>query len=149
MANGINLSALRRAVAREGQWRKWRDIGRDIRHRYPASRLQLRILDHCYWCVPRGAALDIVQHIGAHKSRYLGDRRDCDDFAGFLKYGASHGLGVSSIAFVNDESAAHAYNLIIALDKKEVDIFAVEPQTGRIILTGTDTHPLARAVITL
>ena len=142
MANGISMRSLRREINESGHWQRWDALAQDIRAVYPMSDILIR--DSDFWVVPDIVMMDIVQHVGAHKGRYVKERRDCDDFAGLLKYQAAFDFGVNSIGFVNDQDAGHAYCLMVCSNQS---VFIVEPQSGLVVPSGTQMHSMRQARI--
>ena len=141
MANGIRKSTLRRNIERFGATvdadavlRAWRaSIGRA---------LNVTLFDRRYRTVTEPVWRDALQYSGVDEARYRSERRDCDDFAFWLKGQLAGKLALNGIGLVADYGWGHAYNALLVNEGPETRIVFCEPQTDAVIVP-TDMHARA------
>ena len=147
MANGIRKGELRQDINRFGRWFDHEAVSAAVRRQFPA--MGSRIMDLKYWGVSEAVYRALVQHYGAHQGEYLAERRDCDDFAGVVKYRAAFDFGLNGVGFVNDYRAQHAYcALLVSEGPDQCRIVLLEPQTGRMFTDTDPHHQMSAGVIT-
>ena len=147
MANGINVTRLKREIKREEEIVTSQDVldaweARDI------TGLQLWILDDLYSVVHWDIWTKILQHCGLSKLAYERERFDCDDFAFALRGKVAEQFRINSIKTALDWSGRHAYNCVFHLKKDgKLGVAFLEPQTSRKVVTGRGQYLATRGVI--
>lgn len=84
----------------------------------------------------------LLKHAPAHKP-YIPNRRDCDDYARYLRAWIDWEYAVNGMGTCRDFSSTppHAYNIILVVDDDgKLDVRFVEPQTDRFVLLHKDKH---------
>ena len=139
MANGISLSKLRRDIKRTEKKFTPQEVGQAIQQSGIISG-GVQLWDSVYWAVPDSVWLDIIQHSGVDKRKYVAERFDCDDFAFAFKGMVSEQLQVNGCGIVADAGSQHAYIVILVKTNSGVQAKFLEPQNDRLVPVGTRSH---------
>lgn len=112
----------------------------------PDRSMSWRQLDRVYWTVTRKEFEAILAADWTDRKRYEKERYDCDNFAFAVKSEIAQAHGINSIGIVIDDSAQHAYNIVVFSDG-EVVLF--EPQTDKVVAPGSRNHDFKLGLILL
>lgn len=132
MAHGINLSKLRRQIAKEGINRTPAEVADAARG--TGLRMHFRLNDCEYLSLPQDVWDDIVRHLGIHRVPYKANKRDCDDFACAFKGRAAIELDANGVGMIMDDSDSHAYAKVLTHKRKSPSrsfFNLLEPQADR------------------
>lgn len=133
MANGVRKSKLLRKIRKEGSTANWRQVN-DLLSRSEARLLSPMFYDTEYRVVPRDVWDLALRYSNVDSARYLPERRDCDDFAFWLKGQLSGKLALNGIGIVADIGWGHAYNILLVGDSPhQMEVIFCEPQNDRIL----------------
>ena len=140
---GYNLiSEFRRAQRRRRARKHDTPIGMDLKGTDQAlqtlkdfdSRDWQRIhLDNKYWTCTKPEFQKILEANTLNEKQYVLDQFDCDNFAFNLKAQVARDYGLNNVGMVIDNSAGHAYNVVIF---KDGTAELLEPQSDRWITPG-------------
>lgn len=88
-------------------------------------------------CLPWETWEMFLQWSRVDKFKWVEEYRDCDDYAGFLKFQASMKFKVNGIVFLGDYSGGHAYNMLGTVkDDGSLGFTLLEPQTDGRLMVG-------------
>lgn len=135
MANGISLGALRTEIEQKAKSFSFEEVAaaRDgsICPPYSLEKgglyLEASIHKH-YRAVPWATWEQVIRHYSFHQRPYVDEFRDCDEYARVLYGMASWEFGLTGVAFVRDNTGAHAYCLLLVRDGEEVKWLFFDPQ---------------------
>jgi len=104
--------------------------------------LHPHFLDRQYAALPVETWEKILLWSRVDSPRYVSERRDCDDFAMALRGELPLKCQANGIGVVLDWSGGHAYNaILIRRDDDTIEVGAIEPQSDRLIKTGSGMYP--------
>lgn len=125
----------------------------DLLGQQRAAGVRITPLDSKYWTYNREVWERIIADNETNKMLGWPDRLDCDDFALRFKSDGSIWYNTTAVGIVKDDSAGHAYNIIVFSDGK-AKLF--EPQQDRFVelgepitlpVTGVGTYSLSSGLI--
>ena len=104
-------------------------------------------LDKKYWLCSKEHFQTIIQYNKINEKQYTYDQFDCDNFAFAFKAQVALNHGLNNVGLVIDNSAGHAYNVIIFNDGS-ASLF--EPQADQYVAPGqSDLYKFERGIIIL
>ena len=104
-------------------------------------------LDKKYWLCSKEHFQTIIQYNKINEKQYTYDQFDCDKFAFAFKAQVALNHGLNNVGLVIDNSAGHAYNVIIFNDGS-ASLF--EPQADQYVAPGqSDLYKFERGIIIL
>ena len=107
-----------------------------------AKKMKIRPLDTKYKVVSLEIWKKILKLSSVNEFKYVGQVRDCDDFAFTLRGEVPLNYTVNSISLVMDFSGGHAYNAIITYSEgnpNRLYLALIEPQNDRFVEVGEGT----------
>ena len=125
----------------------------DLLGQQRAAGVRIEPVDSKYWTYSREVWERIIADDETSKMMGWPDRMDCDDFALRFKSNGSIWYNATAVGIVKDDSAGHAYNVIVFADGK-AKLF--EPQQDRFVdldepvtiaTTGTGKYSLTSGLI--
>ena len=108
--------------------------------------ISLKTLDGKYWTCSLDDLKRILEWDWTDQRKWASDRFDCDDFAFMFRARMAWFFGINAIAFVDDYSAAHAYNIMVMPDGT---LRGIEPQNDLRGIIGKGSYTLQRGRITI
>jgi hypothetical protein len=133
-----------KAEERDGAW-----INEILGKYMPAhgtNKVQHIWLDRKYWVCSRNEFNEIVNKDLTNFAKYQKDAYDCDNFAFMFKANVAKNWGLNNVGMVIDNSAHHAYNVVVFSDGTAA-IF--EPQTDQWPKIGKGMYSFKKGVIIL
>ena len=109
---------------------------------YSLGSLQLILTDEDYYVPTAEQWSEILTYNRAEERDYMEHRRDCDDYAIYVKGCVGMNWGVNGIGLVMDVSSKHAYNVLLLQMRNGADytFAAFEPQTDRYVAAGSEGY---------
>lgn len=96
----------------------------------PRPNVVFKYQDHEYTALPRHLLSEVLHHDRTDLRMVRPDLVDCDNFALQFKASMDYWFNWTAVGYVHDETAWHAYNLLVFADKTAV---LLEPQRDLVV----------------
>lgn len=111
------------------------------------KRLQIIPSDREYYVCSETLVREIIEESGIDKLKYKKERRDCEDFALYLKNDFSRHYLLNSCAIVFAWSGGHAFSAVLVHSNGRLEIRFIEPQTDGDILKSEGQNNMSNGMI--
>lgn len=101
-------------------------------------------LDREYSLISKDTFDEIIALDGGDNKTYVPEERDCDDYAGYLKYHLSLLYKVNSVGMVISEDSKHAFNLVPFSDGSAK---LLEPQRDAYVRPGSEKFQVENELV--